>query len=238
MVASRYMGAGFVLFASPGARIAATLAVAVLGAAGAAAAIRYPDGAHQAAVASIGDMAALPAAGHLAAMAAYAGRFPDLVRGDVYGLGRARVAQILARDPQPGLREPTLDETLADAYDLADPAVAAYVDRLRADPAASTRLVASERAFQAKLLSERLDVPAGDLHPSIVHAAVRFGTKAGTTLYLISTGAGPDQLPSTISVDGGVLRAMGAGSGVEALMQFASESPQRPSGSGPGIVSR
>jgi hypothetical protein len=98
--------------------------------------------------------------------------------------------------------------------------------------------VASERAFQAKLLSERLDVPAGELHPSIVYAAVRFGTKAGTTLYLISTGAGPDQLPSTIPVDGAVLRAIGAGSGAEALMQFAGETPERPGSAGPGIVSR
>lgn len=238
MAAQRYMRSGFVLFASPGARIAATLAVAVLGAAGAAAAIRYPDGAHTAAVARIGAMPAIPAAGQFAAMAAYAGRFPDLVEGDVYGLGRARVAQILARDPQPGLREPTLDETLADAYDLDDPVVTRFVDRLRRDPAAATRLVASEQAFQSRVLSERLDVAAADLHPSVVHAAVRFGTKAGTTLYLIATGAGPAQLPSTLPVDAAVLRAMGAGTGVEALMRFAGEPAEPPRAGGPGFVSR
>lgn len=238
MLPHRYMRSGFVLFASPGARIAATLAVAVLGAAGAAAAIRQPDGAHQAAVARIADMPSVPASGHLAAMAAYAGRFPDLVRGDVYGLGRARIAQILARSPQPGLREPTLDETLADAYDLADPAVSAFVDRLRADPAAATLLVASERAFQAKVLTERLDVAERDLHPSVIHVAVRFGTKAGTTLYLIATGAGPDQLPSSLAVDGAVLRAIGAATGVEALMRFAGENSDRPTDTGPGLAPR
>lgn len=238
MVAHRYMKCGFVLFASPGARIAATLAVAVLGAAGAAAAIRLPDGAHRAAVARIADMPSVPASEHLAAMAAYAGRFPDLVRGDVYGLGRVRVAQILARNPQPGIREPTLDETLADAYDLADPAVAGFVDRLRADPGAATRLVASERAFQLRVLSERLDVAVGDLHPSMVHAAVRFGTKAGTTLYLIATGAGPNQLPSSLPVDGAVLRAIGAGTGVEALMRFAGDVSERPGEGVPGPVPR
>lgn len=223
MAAHRYMRSGFVLFASPGARIAATLAVAVLGAAGAAAAIRQPDGFHRAVVAEVEAMPGIAGVGDLVAMASYAGRFPDLVRGDVYGLGRARVAQILARDPQPGLREPTLDETLADAYDLADSDVVRFVDRVRADPAAASRLVASERAFQTKILAERLDVPATELKPSIVHAAVRFGTRAGSTLYLIATGAGPAQLPSTILVDGAVLRAMGADTGVEALMQFAGD---------------
>lgn len=238
MATRRYMKSGFVLFASPGARIAATLAVAVLGAAGAAAAIRYPDAARPAVVAEIGGMSAIPAAGNLATMAAYAGRFPELVRADVYGLGRVRIAQMLARDPQPGLREPTLDETLADSYDLEDPTVFDFIDRLRADPVAATRLVASERAFQAKLLSRRLNVAEADLRPSIVHGAVRFGTKAGTALYLIATGAGPDQLPSSIPVDRAVLQAIGARTGVEALMEFADETAGPQTTGAPGFVSR
>ena len=238
MAAHRYMKSGFVLFASPGARIAATLAVAVLGAAGAAAAIRVPDGGHRAAVAQVEALPTVAGTGDLAAMAAYAGRFPDLVRGDVYGLGRARIAQMLARAPQPGLREPTLDETLADAYDLADPDVVRFVDRLRADPAAASRLVASERAFQTKVLAERLDVPAAEIHPSIVHAAVRFGTRAGTTLYLIATGAGPAQLPSALPVDGAVLRAMGANTGAEALMRFAGDPGDLRTAGGPANTFR
>jgi hypothetical protein len=235
MAAHRYMKSGFVLFASPGARIAATLAVAVLGSAGAAAALRYPEGVvgfvRPAIDRAAGTQDVLPtslarvapAGGELAAMAAYAGRFPDLVRDDVYGLGRARVAQILARDPHPGLRAPTLDETLADAYDLADPAVARYVDRLRADPVAATRLMASEVTFQKRVLAERLGVPAAELDPAIVHVAVRFGTKAGSIMYLVATGAGAAQLPAAFPVDHAVLHAIGAGSGVEALQAFSGD---------------
>jgi hypothetical protein len=235
MAAERYMRPGFRLFARPGSRIAATLAVAVLGTVGAAAALRYPDGLpgldrpaidHAASAADVMPVSLdrlVPVGGELAAMAAYAGRFPDLVRNDVYGLGRARVAQLLAREPQPGLREASLEETLAESYDLADPAVARYVDRLRADPVASSRLMASEAAFQRRVLSERLGVPAAELDPAIVHVAVRFGTRAGSIMYLVATGAGPAQLPPAYPVDGGVLRAIGARSGIEALQAFSGD---------------
>jgi len=235
MTVKRYMRPGFVLFASPGARIAATLAVAVLGTAGAAAALRYPDGIpgmdrpaveHAASEPDVLPTVlarVVPVGGELAAMAAYAGRFPDLVQNDVYGLGRVRIAQILAREPQSGLRETTLDETLAETYDLADPAVARYVDRLRGDPVASSRLMASEASFQKRVLAERLGVPAAELDPTIVHVAVRFGTKAGSIMYLVATGAGPAQLPSAYAVDDAVLRAIGARSGIEALQAFSGD---------------
>ncbi|MGU3656059.1 hypothetical protein ACLBYM_04755 [Methylobacterium fujisawaense] len=228
------MRPGFRLFARPGSRIAATLAAAVLGTAGAAAALRYPDGlpgldrpaidhAASAAAMPVSLDQLVPVGGELAAMAAYAGRFPDLVRNDVYGLGRARVAQLLTREPQPGLREAILEETLAESYDLDDTAVVRYVDRLRADPVASSRLMASEASFQRRVLSERLGVPAAELDPAIVHVAVRFGTRAGSIMYLVATGAGPAQLPSAYPVDGSVLRAIGARSGIEALQAFSGD---------------
>lgn len=240
MSAKRYMSAGFVLHAPPGRRIATLLAVAVFGATGAAALMRHPDPAApagraavvRAAAATDGALAgpfraAVAEAGAdvglASAMAAYAGRFPALVADDVFGLGRIRVAAMLARAPVPGFREPSFEETLADTYDLRDPAVARFVDRVRADPAAAARLVTLEIAFQRRTLGERLGVGAADVDPAILHVAVRFGTRAGEIMNLVAEGAGPAQLPTDYAVDPAVRRATGAADGIEVLQAFSGD---------------
>lgn len=238
MSAQRYMSRGFVIHAPPGRRIATLLALALFGAAGTAAVLRQPAPAtgrieiERSATKADDHLArrvrsALAGAGndaHLArAMGAYARRFPALVVDDVFGLGRVRVAAILARAPSPGLREPTFEEMLVDSYDLSDPAVARFVDPIRADPVGSATLVSSEIAFQRCALGSRLGLAAGDLDPAALHVAVRFGTRAGEIVNLVAEGAGPAQLPADYAVDPAVMRATGAANGIEVLQAFSGD---------------